>query len=255
VTPDTAASEPARLLWRVGTVVDLRDETAHTRTIVLDVPDWPGHYAGQHVDVRLVAEDGYEAQRSYSIASPPEEPTVALTVERLRDGEVSPYLADTLQVGDGLEVRGPIGGHFVWSVADGGPLLLVGGGSGVVPLAAMLRHRARSGANAPAPVPVRLLYSARTLGDVIYRDELERLGALPEVNVLITLTRGAPRDWAGYQRRIDHMMLEDVAWPAAAMPHVFVCGSSPFVESVANALVELGHDPLRIRTERFGPTA
>jgi ferredoxin-NADP reductase len=254
VTPDPEGRRPARLEWHVGTVVDVRAETARTRTIVLDVPHWPGHRAGQHVDVRLVAEDGYQAQRSYSIASPPEEPTVALTVDRLDDGEVSPYLVDTLQVGDGLEVRGPIGGHFVWSVADGGPLLLVGGGSGVVPLTAMLRHYARSGALAAGPVPIRLLYSARSLEDLIYREELEGVRAQPEVSVVITLTRRAPPGWTGRRGRIDHALLEAVAWAPATMPRTFVCGSSPFVESVATALVELGHDPSRIRTERFGPT-
>ena len=271
MTPETAAAaaaaaatRPTRLAWRVATVVAVRDETARARTLVLDVPEWPGHRAGQHVDVRLVAEDGYEAQRSYSIASPPEEATVALTVERLDDGEVSPYLVDTLQVGDGLELRGPIGGYFVWTAADGGPLLLVAGGSGVVPLAAMLRHHAHAAAlpaalpaahpAAHAPVPVRLLYSVRTLQDAIFREELERLGARAEVDVVLTLTRDAPGDWTGYRRRIDRAMLEQVAWPAAARPHVFVCGPTPLVESVATLLVALGHDPSCVRTERFGAT-
>ena len=235
-------------------VVDAVDETPRARTLVLDVPDWPGHRAGQHVDVRLVAEDGYQAQRSYSIASPPEEATVALTVERLTDGEVSPYLAEVLGRGDGLEVRGPIGGYFAWDLSDGGPLLLVAGGSGVVPLMAMLRHHARADAAARERVPVRLLYSARSWDEVLYRDELRRLDGRPEVEVMFTLTRGAPNDWAGARRRVDRAMLESVSWPAAERPLAFVCGPTPFVESVATLLVELGHDPARVRTERFGPT-
>ena len=249
---DTAAAP--RLEWRVASVVDVRDETPHTRTLLLDVPHWPGHRAGQHVDVRLVAEDGYQAQRSYSIASAPEDATVALTVERLGDGEVSPYLCDVLHPGDGVEVRGPIGGYFVWEAARKGPLLLVGGGSGVVPLMAMLRQHARSGPAARAEVPVRLLYSARTLDDVIYRAELEQLADPPHVEVAITLTREAPPDWSGYHRRIDRAMLEAVSWPPSAEPNVYVCGPTPLVESVATLLVELGHTASRVRTERFGPT-
>jgi ferredoxin-NADP reductase len=245
---------PGRLNWRVATVVDVRNETPRARTLVLDVPEWPGHRAGQHVDVRLVAEDGYQAQRSYSIASAPEDASVALTVERIDNAEVSPYLCDVLRVGDGLEVRGPIGGYFVWDVAQGGPLLLVAGGSGIVPLMAMLRHHARSDEHTRARVPVRLLYSARGLDDVIYRKELEQLAMGTEVNAALTLTRDAPADWRGYRRRIDRAMLEEVSWPAAQMPHAFVCGPTPLVESVSTLLVELGHDPSRVRTERFGPT-
>jgi ferredoxin-NADP reductase len=242
------------LEWRVASVVDVRDETVRARTLVLDVPQWPGHAAGQHVDVRLVAEDGYQAQRSYSIASAPEDATVALTVERLDDGEVSPYLCDVLHAGDGLEVRGPIGGYFVWDVAQGGPVLLVAGGSGIVPLMAMLRHHARAEAPLRARVPVRLLYSARTWDDVIYREELERLAECPEVRITFTLTRDAPTGWRGYRRRIDRAMLEELSWPASEMPRAFVCGPTPLVESVATLLVELGHDPAHVRTERFGPT-
>lgn len=248
VTRDTAV--PARLEWRVATVKETRTETPRTRTLVLDVPQWPGHRAGQHVDVRLVAEDGYQAQRSYSIASSPFERTVAITVERLDDGEVSPYLCDQLRPGDGLEVRGPIGGYFVWDVDLEGLLLLVGGGSGIVPLMAMLRHRAR----ARRAVPARLLYSARTPEDVIYRDELERMAALPEVEVVYTFTQTAPTPWNGFRRRIDRSMLEAVSWPAAAAPRAFVCGPTPFVEFVATMLVDLGHEPSRVKTERFGPT-
>jgi ferredoxin-NADP reductase len=254
-TPELATAAPARLEWRVATVVDVRQETARARTLVLDVPQWPGHRAGQHVDVRLVAEDGYQAQRSYSLASAPEEGTLALTVERLEDGEVSPYLCDVLHVGDGVEIRGPIGGYFVWESRDAGPLLLVGGGSGVVPLMAMLRHRVHAGQETRADVPVRLLYSARTLPDVIYREELEQLAASRDVDVVFTLTREAPLAWQGYRGRVDRAMLEAVSWPASRSPRAFVCGPTPFVESVATLLVELGHDPARVKTERFGPTS
>jgi len=245
------ATIPGRLTWQVATVVDVRNETARARTLVLNVPEWPGHRAGQHVDVRLVAEDGYQAQRSYSIASPPEERLVALTVERIDNAEVSPYLCDVLQVGDGLEVRGPIGGYFVWDITQGGPLLLVAGGSGIVPLMAMLRHHARADVRVRAQVPVRLLYSARSWEDVIYRNELEQLA---QGQVTFTLTRDAPADWPGYRRRIDQAMLEQVSWPASQMPRAFVCGPTPLVESVSTLLVALGHDPSNVRTERFGPT-
>ena len=250
--PEAAA--PARLEWRVARVVDVRDETPRARTIVLDVPNWPGHRAGQHVDVRLVAEDGYQAQRSYSIASPPEDPTVALTVERLDDGEVSPYLVSELRRGDGLEIRGPIGGYFVWDVAVGGPLLLVAGGSGIVPLMAMLRRHARADARERAAVSVRLLYSARTPDDVIYHAELVQLADPPLVEVVYTFTRDAPPTWNGYRRRIDRAILESVSWPPSATPRAYVCGPTVLVESVATLLVELGHEPSRVRTERFGPT-
>jgi ferredoxin-NADP reductase len=211
------------------------------------------------VDVRLTAEDGYQAQRSYSIASPPEDARVALTVERLEDGEVSPYLTDELRVGDKLELRGPIGGHFVWDVRIGGPLLLLGGGSGIVPLMAMLRHRAAAlgmaDPDARHQVPARLLYSSRRWDEVIYRDELARLVEEdPTLEVALTLTREPPKRWTGFRRRIDRMMLAEVAWPPAERPHVFICGGTLLVEAVAAALVELGHDPARVKTERFGPT-
>jgi ferredoxin-NADP reductase len=235
-----------RLSWRLAEVAELVDETPGTRSILLDVPEWPGHLPGQHVDVRLTAEDGYQAQRSYSIASAPEETRLGLTVELLEDGEVSPYLTQELRPGDRIEVRGPIGGYFVWTADLAGPLLLVAGGSGVVPLMAMLRHRAAAGATTPA----RLLYSARSLEDVIYREELERLDA----EVVLTLTRAQPPGWGGYARRIDEEMLREVAWPPEESPHVFVCGPTRLVESVASALVAMGHDPARIKTERFGPT-
>jgi ferredoxin-NADP reductase len=248
------AALPGRLNWRVATVVDVRVETPRAHTLILDVPEWTGHKAGQHVDVRLVAEDGYQAQRSYSIASAPEESAVALTIERIEGAEVSPYLCDVLRIGDGLEVRGPIGGYFVWDVAQTGPLFLVAGGSGIVPLMAMLRHHARAADSARAEAPVKLLYSARALDDVIYRSELEQLAESPHVDVSFALTRDAPLDWRGYRRRIDRAMLEEAGWPASQAPRIFICGPTPLVESAATLLVALGHDPMRVRTERFGPT-
>ena len=240
---------PRRLTWQPGQVVAVRTETPRTKSLVLDVPGWAGHIAGQHVDIRLTAEDGYQAQRSYSIASPPDERQVILTVERLDDGEVSPYLTEVLQEGDQLELRGPIGGYFTWQVAAGGPLLLVAGGSGIVPLMAMIRHRAAQ----KSAVPTRLLYSSREFGDIIYRQELEHLAAAdPTLTVVQTLTRSQPLEWTGYQRRIDRAMLAEVAWPPSAQPQAFVCGPTSLVESVASALVQLGHDPLCVKTERFG---
>ena len=232
--------------WLVATVTDTIPETATAVTIRLDVPGWPGHRAGQHVDVRLTADDGYQAQRSYSIASAPEDEHLVLTVERLDDGEVSPYLTQTVQPGDELELRGPVGGYFVWDAADSGPLLLVAGGSGIVPLRAMLRHRERSGSD----VPVRLLYSSRSLDDVIYRSELAEQGA--GVEVVQTLTREQPDDWTGYARRVDAALLREVAWPAEQEPLAFVCGPTSFVETVASGLVALSYPPARVKTERFG---
>ena len=228
------------------------DETARAKSLVLNVPDWPGHRAGQHVDVRLTAPDGYQAERSYSIASAPEDgDQVALTVERIEDGEVSPYLADELAEGDQLELRGPIGGYFVWSTEMGGPLLLVAGGSGICPLMAMLRHRAARQSH----VPTRLLYSSRSLDDVIYRKELDSLaGRADGLEVFHTLTRSQPAGWSGYSRRIDRDMLAEVAFAPAEHPLCMVCGPTPLVEAVATTLVELGHAPDRVKTERFGPT-
>jgi ferredoxin-NADP reductase len=246
------AAVSRRLTWRLAQVVELTDETPSVRSLGLTVPDWPGHLPGQHVDVRLTAPDGYQAQRSYSIASPPtDDGRLALTVERLPDGEVSSFLAGELRPTDQLELRGPIGGYFVWEPRVGGPLLLVAGGSGVVPLMAMLRHRAA----VQSPVPARLLYSARSLPEVIYREELDRLATQadgPEVRY--ALTREHPADWPGYTRRIDGPMLEEVAWPQAQGPLAYVCGPTQLVESVARNLLELGYPPERIRTERFGPT-
>jgi ferredoxin-NADP reductase len=256
-SPAPVQPRAAAATWRLGTVVDVATETPRTRTLVLDVPGWPGHRAGQHVDVRLTAQDGYQAQRSYSIASAPQDATVALTVERLDDGEVSPYLTDVLRKDDRLELRGPIGGYFVWDVVLGGPLLLVAGGSGIVPLMAMLRHRAAAldAADRLRHVPARLLYSSRRWEDVIYRGELARLAWDDEtLEVALTFTREPPPGWAGFRRRIDRMMLAEIAWPPSERPHVFVCGPTPLVEVAATALVELGHDPALVKTERFGPT-
>jgi ferredoxin-NADP reductase len=239
--------------------MDVVSETPRARTLFLDVPGWPGHRAGEHVDVRLTAEDGYQSERSYSIASPPEDSRLALTIERLEDGEVSPYLVDELRPGDQVEIRGPIGGYFVWDVSLGGPLLLVAGGSGIVPLMAMLRHRdaalAKPGAETRHRVPARLLYSSRSWDEVIYRDELRELANKDEtLEVVHTLTRVAPDGWKGFTRRIDRPMLAEVAWPPTEKPQIFVCGPTPLVESAASSLVDLGHQPALVKTERFGPT-
>jgi ferredoxin-NADP reductase len=242
---------PGRLTWRIAEVVEVRPETSRTKTIAFDVPGWPGHRAGQHVDVRLTAEDGYQAERSYSIASAPASPNLELTVERLDDGEVSPYLTDELRPGDEIELRGPVGGYFVWDPGVEGSVLLVGGGSGVVPLMAMARQRRAE----ESPTPTRLLYSARTLDDVIYRDELSQLAAESDAfEVVYTLTREQPPGWKGYDRRVDRELLAEVAPARGELGLSFVCGPTPFVEAVAGALVELGHEPLRVKTERFGPT-
>ena len=239
-----------RLSWLLGEVVELMHETPSVRRIVFDCPGWRGHVPGQHVDVRLTAEDGYQAQRSYSIANPPDGELVALTVERLEDGEVSGYLTEELRIGDRIELRGPIGGYFVWHAYQGGPLLLVAGGSGVVPLMAMLRHRVAVGSD----VPVRLLLSSRSWQQIIFRDELERLTREDGIQVIHTLTGSQPPSWQGYARRVDSEMLAEVAWPVCEAGPVFVCGPTGMVEAVATALTELGHDPARIKTERFGPT-
>ena len=238
-----------RLTWQVAEVVDVVTETPRVKTLAFDVPGWPGHRAGQHVDVRLTAEDGYRAERSYSIGSAPDGSRVELTIERLDDGEVSPYLTEELRSGDTIELRGPVGGYFVWEPAQGGPLLLVAGGSGIVPLTAMLRVRAAARSDAEA----RLLLSSRSWEDVIYRDELDRLSGTG-VRVVHTLTRAQPPGWTGYARRVDAEMLAEVAPGPAERPRTYVCGPTPFVETVAEALVGLGHDPQAIRTERFGPT-
>jgi ferredoxin-NADP reductase len=234
-----------RLSWQTTTVTDITQETATAVTIGLSPADWPEHLAGQHLDVRLTAEDGYQAEREYSIASAPGEP-LAITVERLDDGEVSPYLTTELRAGDQIELRGPIGGYFVWSPADIGPVQLLAGGSGIAPLRSILRHRLLSGSSAP----MRLLYSARTVDDVIYRDELASLPA--DVQVSYTLTRAQPPGWTGYIGRISAAMLASAAWPAADRPLAYVCGPTPFVEAAAAWLVELGYRPELVKTERFG---
>jgi ferredoxin-NADP reductase len=236
-----------RLNWQVAMVASVNWETASVATIELDPPEWPGHLAGQHLDIRLTAEDGYAAERSYSIASAPGE-RLAITVERLEDGEVSPYLAGELRAGDELELRGPIGGYFVWEPGDGGPLTLLAGGSGVVPLRSILRHRLGAGSD----VPARLLYSSRSWEDVIYRAELgqHRDG----VRVSYTLTRSQPAGWTGHTGRIDPALLAQVAWPAAADPLAYICGPTSFVETAAAGLVGLGYPPERVKTERFGAT-
>ncbi len=237
------------LIWREATVREVRAETPYAKTLVLDVPGWPGHLAGQHLDVRLTADDGYQAQRSYSIASAPEAADLELTVVELADGEVSSYLCDELRAGDLLELRGPIGGYFTWRATDDGPLLLLGGGSGLVPLAAMLRHRAA----VDAVVDARLLVSAGGIDEVLYRDELDRF-ARSGVAVQCTLTRAQPPGWSGGTRRVDAAMLHDLGPEPARRPRIYVCGPTAFVETVAQLLVEAGHEPSLIKTERFGPS-
>lgn len=257
---DEVSAGPTRMAWRVATVVEVVDETSHARTLRLDVPGWPGHRAGQHVDLRLTAPDGYQTERSYSIASAPTSSTIhpesstsriELTVERLAEGEVSPYLTSELRAGDGLELRGPIGGYFVWTVEEGGPLFLIAGGSGVVPLAAMVRLRSLRG----AAVALRLLYSARTQDALYYRSELDALaGHGNGFDVAYALTREQPHDWRGFTRRVDRAMLEEFGWSVAERPKIYICGPTAFVEAVASACVALGHAPERIKTERFGAT-
>ena len=238
--------------WQIATVKAIKPETPKVKTFTLTLPSWLPHSAGQHYDVRLTAPDGYQAQRSYSIASEPERAgEIDLTVERLEDGEVSTYLHDVLLPGDQVEVRGPIGGYFVWEAGMGGPLLLIAGGSGVVPLMAMIRHRARAGSK----IPTRLLFSSRMPEDVIYFDELERLRASNSgLEVFHTFTRKQPPGWTGYARRIDNQMLSEVTGPLGKRPQVFICGPTLLVESVANGLVQIGIPAAHIRTERFGPT-
>ena len=236
-----------RLTWQAATVTAVTRETASVVTIELEPPDWPGHRAGQHLEVRLTAEDGYTAERQYSIASAPGEP-LAITAERLEGGEVSPYLTEELRAGDELELRGPIGGYFVWEPDDGGPLLLLAGGSGVVPLRSILRHRRRTGSD----VPARLLYSSRTLPDVIYRAELGQHH--DGLQVSYTLTRSQPPGWTGHTGRINQALLAELAWPAEARPLTYICGPTSFVETAAAALVGLGYPPERVKTERFGTT-
>jgi ferredoxin-NADP reductase len=244
-----------QLKWQIGTVVDIRQETPRVKSLILDLPNWTGHLAGQRVDVRLTAEDGYQAQRSYSIASSPEDKLIMLTIERIEDGEVSLYLTDELRVGDKIELRGPIGGYFVWDAHDvrndGASLFLVAGGSGIVPLMAMIRHRANSGKR----VPTRLLYSSRSYDGIIYREELNHLAASDSsLRVFHTITRRQPENWTGYRRRIDGEILIETAFPPSQKPLAFACGPNALVEAVATYLLELGYVSERIKTERFGPT-
>lgn len=241
-----------RLIWHAGTVVALRDETATARTITLEVPDWPGHLAGQHVDVRLTAADGYSAVRSYSIASAPNlKGLVELTIERLPDGEVSPYLTQQVGVGDRLELRGPIGGWFVWRPEQAEPIQLIAGGSGIVPLMAMIRSRA----SASSAAPFRLLYSVRLPEAVFYRNELQELADHEDpVSLTYAYTRTAPKDWPRPPGRVDADLIANATWPSNLVPTCYVCGPTSFVESVTGLLINCGHNPDRIRTERFGPT-
>lgn len=251
----TAISAPVaenkRLVWRIAEVSEIIEETPRVRTLKLSVPGWPGHLPGQHVDVRLTGDDGYSAQRSYSIASAPEESAISLSIERIEEGEVSPYLAMEARRGDRFELRGPIGGYFVWTRATGGPLFLVAGGAGMAPLMAMLRHRAA----AEQPVPTVLLYSVRSYDEIIYREELDRMAADDSrLRVVYTLTREQPAGWSGGTRRIDREMLIRFGFPAAVRPKIFICGPTGLVESAARLLAEIGHRRTLIKTERFGPT-
>jgi ferredoxin-NADP reductase len=238
--------------WQIATVKDIRPETVKVKTFTFSLPNWTAHRAGQHYDIRLTAQDGYQAQRSYSIASEPErQGEIDLTVERIEDGEVSTYMHDVLTKGDRIELRGPIGGYFVWDPESPEPLLLIAGGSGVVPLMSMIRHRAA----VSNTVPARLLYSSRAFDDIIYYDELENLRSNGHgLEVFHTLTRQQPNGWKGYSRRIDDAMLKEVIKPLRQVPQVFICGPTLLVESAANTLVRLGLPPSQIRTERFGPT-
>jgi ferredoxin-NADP reductase len=238
--------------WQLATITAIRQDTPRVRSFTLALPDWTSHRPGQHYDLRLTAADDYSVQRSYSIASGPErEGEIEITVERVADGEISPFLHDVAVVGDRIEVRGPIGGYFVWQAALGGPLLLIAGGSGIVPLMAMIRHRAVA---SPRPA-TRLLYSSRTPDDIIYADELRELASRSDgLEVIHTLTRSQPAGWTGYTRRIDDEMLREVRRPLGDAPLVFICGPTPLVEGAANGLVRIGVPPLRIRTERFGPS-
>ena len=248
---ETAVPHARRLEWQLAEVCEIVVETYRVRSLLLRVPNWHGHQPGQHVDIRLTAEDGYQAQRSYSIASPPEDELLTLTVEQVENGEVSQYLVGDVRVGDRFELRGPVGGYFIWTTAMGGPLALIAGGSGIVPLMAMLRHRDRVNGRPSAS----LLYSSRSLEDVIYREELDAMARHDsDLRVVNTLTRKQPKGWMGHRRRIDKAMLVEACFPPVQNPKIFVCGPTPFVEDVSRLLVELGYYPLTIKTERFGPS-
>ena len=248
---EIATATQMRLTWRVAEVGKIVDETPRVKSLLLDVPGWPGHRPGQHVDIRLTAEDGYQAQRSYSVASEPETARLMLTVELIEGGEVSPYLTSDIRSGDKFELRGPIGGYFVWTIAIDGPLFLVAGGSGIAPLMSMLRYRAA----AKSTSPVLLLYSSRALEDIIYREELDQMAARNDgLTVMYTLTRRQPAGWTGGARRIDRSMLASVGPSVMARPKIFICGPTMLVEIAAQSLLELGYERNLIKTERFGPT-
>jgi ferredoxin-NADP reductase len=248
---ETIAAPARRLDWRLAQVREIAVETFRVKSLLLHVPGWQRHLPGQHVDIRLTAEDGYQAQRSYSISSPPEDELPSLTVEKVDNGEVSQYLVGDLRVRDQFELRRPIGLYFVWTVAMGGPLWLIAGGSGIAPLMAILRHRARR----KARIPALLLYSSRSLEDVIFREELDAMASHdPDLRVVNTLTRKQPAGWVDHRRRIDRELLADACFPPAQNPKIFVCGPTSLVEAVSSLLVELGHDPLAVKTERFGPS-
>lgn len=248
---ETTTAFGRRLEWQLAEVRDIVIETPRVRSLLLHLDDWPGHLPGQHVDIRLTAEDGYQAQRSYSIASSPENELLTLTVERVPDGEVSSYLVDELRRGDQFQIRGPIGGYFVWTAAMRGRLYVIGGGSGIVPLMAILRHRERQ----RAFVPTVLLYSSRGLEDVIYRDELDAMAKRKlHLQVVQTLTRKQPDGWLGKRGKIDRKLLTETPFSPSTRPNIFVCGPTSFVEHVSSLLVELGYDENTIKTERFGPT-
>jgi ferredoxin-NADP reductase len=251
MTGTNPASPPKRLEWQFAHVRDVVVETRRVKSLMLQPAGWPGHLPGQHVDIRLTAEDGYQAQRSYSIASPPEDELLALTVERVKDGEVSPYLLDELRVGDKLELRGPIGGYFVWTGAAREPVYLLAGGTGITPLMSMLRHRDRR----PSRPPALLIYSARSWEDIVYRDELEAMMQRDSsFRLVYALTRRQPEDWTGHRGRINKGFLSANWFPPAHNPRIYVCGPTTFVETAASLLVELGFNPLSIKTERFGPS-
>jgi ferredoxin-NADP reductase len=251
MTGTNSASPPKRIEWQFAQVRDVVVETRRVKSLMLQPASWPGHLPGQHVDIRLTAEDGYQAQRSYSIASPPEDELLALTVERVKDGEISPYLLDELRVGDQLELRGPIGGYFVWTAAARGPVYLLAGGTGITPLMSILRHRHRL----PSRPPALLIYSARSREDIVYQDELEAMTRRDSsFRLVYALTRQQPKDWMGHRGRINKGLLSANWFPPAHNPTIYVCGPTTFVETAASLLVELGFDPLSIKTERFGPS-
>jgi ferredoxin-NADP reductase len=251
MTATDIAASMKRLEWQFAEVRDILVETYRVKSLLLEPAQALGHQPGQHVDIRLTAEDGYEAQRSYSISSAPEDKLLSLTVERVADGEVSPYLIDEVRVGDRLQLRGPVGGHFIWTSDTKDPLCLIAGGAGVTPLMAMLRHRGKTSRR----VPAQLIYSSRSLADVIFRDELDAMAGRDDMlRVTYALTREQPKNWQGHGGRIDKTLLARTCVPVSQQPAIYIFGPSSFVESVSRILVELGFDGFSIKTERFGPT-